>query len=186
MDQFVIRPTHEPSFTRLETNEADEELEIKCETIEEDQCVISTSVEDSKLAFLFVKEPSLSLSDVDLKAVHGPDVQIIKTEEELLCVIDEILPIKEAESCVKSRITIPFNLESLRNEQNNQQKTKSESSKQFMARIRPDDTAAAEAELNRQINQDDFEKVHFTLLSSFQNYLFNFLGGRWTSLDNSI
>ena len=55
-----------------------------------------------------------------------------------------------------------------------------------MARIRPDDTAAAEAELNRQINQDDFEKVHFTLLSSFQNYLFNFLGGRWTSLDNSI
>ncbi len=47
-----------------------------------------------------------------------------------------------------------------------------------MARFRPDETAAAEAELNRQNNRDGCEKVHFALLFFLFEVIYSILESR--------
>lgn len=61
----------------------------------------------------------------------------------------------------KLRLTVPFSLDLLRQMKDDVDSESSDSKdlKQFLARINPDDTAVAEAELSRQISQHDFAKV---------------------------
>ena len=66
------------------------------------------------------------------------------------------------------RLTVPFSLDLLRQikDSADSETLDDKDLKRFLARINPDDTAVAEAELSRQINQQDFAKVT-SIFSSF-------------------
>ena len=63
----------------------------------------------------------------------------------------------------KLRLTVPFSIDLLRQVKDNTDCETSDNKdlKHFLARINPDDTDVAEAELSRQINQQDFAKVYY-------------------------
>ena len=115
--------------------------------------------------------------DVQIVEAGEPEMKIIETVEELESVLEDILPDSLEEPLAllptpietigllhKARLTVPFNMELLRQSlasapYEEASSSEAQESKRFMARINPDDTEAAEAELSRQINQEDFKKV---------------------------
>lgn len=99
--------------------------------------------------------------DAEFVEVSGEEIQVIETLEELETALDDVLAPIAVQQVFKPQVIVPFSLNSLV-EQNHILRNCSVKidEKRFMARISPDDAAAAEAELSRQITQSDFEKVY--------------------------
>ena len=102
-------------------------------------------------------------------------VHVIETAEELETILDDMVPVKQEDKVQKPpspstrfapvpffsrrrKVTVPFSLEQINSSKASSAAAIAEN-KCFMALIRPDDAAAAEAELSRQIGKTDFEKV---------------------------
>lgn len=93
------------------------------------------------------------------------NVQVIESIEDLESAIEEILP--SSDIAPEKRVTtISFSMQNLTEaiEKKRAASAAEHSSKIFLARINPNDTDTAEAELNRQIDQSDFEKVFVALI----------------------
>lgn len=88
------------------------------------------------------------------------EIEVIETLEELENALCDVLAPTNHQVLTKKKMTIPFSLKLLENRNSlNNSVPKIVDEKRFLARINPDDAAAAEAELSRQISQADFEKV---------------------------
>lgn len=89
------------------------------------------------------------------------EVKVIETLEELECALEDVLTASaNPQAFSKAKITVPFDLNLLTDKKRSViHRPNTIIEKRFLARIGPDDAAAAEAELSRQISQSDFEKV---------------------------
>lgn len=170
MDDFVTSyrasPVASNKVAYKEMNETVNDEKVMEETMEES---ISEEMEEENIP-----------ETVQIEVCQ--DVQFIETVEELESILDDIVPVKSEEKKEKTpsrssrfapvpffsrrrKVTVPFSLDRL--EQINSTKASSAAAiaenKCFMALIRPDDAAAAEAELSRQIGKTDFEKVSSTV-----------------------
>ena len=126
----------------------------------------------------------------DYKNRKTQEVHVIETAEELENILYDLLPapmeekgkavpvtpsprvVKDPFLACRRRVTVPFSCDKLEKVHSNRTNgcTNVVENKCFIARIRPDDAAAAEAELSRHIGQDDFEKVNLNLQFIIQRF----------------
>ena len=109
------------------------------------------------------------------------EIHVIETMEELMDIVPAETKPLDRLSCRRLRVEVPFSLDLLRRIEHRgaDQRKKEEMKKQkkFLARINPDDTAVAEAELSRQISQQDFAKVQLIrpLVGCIENLKFSII-----------
>lgn len=173
MDAFLLHPTgpweKKPKFDICDSQETPEESEPELTIIKDKDAEIVGSPTTEIVGWEPEQKKAQPSEVLQIVEESNKEITVIETLEELENACEDVLaPVNSLDNpqhFSRVKIVVPFNIITVqKNLIEREDRTKEKIQRRFMAKINPIDTAAAEAELSREINQSDFEKVNPSFL----------------------